>query len=156
MQGSPFNSSPKQTLNKNYSEVFDPAEYECKDTQDLESYRRNLHNMLMDYLKQTPFPAYLFDKLSKREEGIASILEKRYAASGVLNKEQAKKKLADLEARMNAVGTMQDENPVPLKKRKLDPPYVEEVRTSMQQIRDLRSSGPNFIINDTTEEEEED
>src|ERR1700760_542102 len=136
---SPF-SSPLLTqqsyarppLPRNYSETFNAADYEKKDSIELESYARNLHNYLQTLLPQNPFPANLFDKLEKRLDGITSILQSRSLASGVLSRDAAKKKLERLGNRLESTAPvlptlltpqgMNDDKKHPAKKRKLDAP----------------------------------
>lgn len=164
MYGSPF-GSPRQTqpapLPRNYSEIFDPAEYECKTDVDLESYARNLSNYLNQLLTQQPFPAFLFDKLEKRLEGITSILKKRSTAKGVCaTKQQAEERLKRLTASLDAVSSTQPVSPEeddlppspPYKKRKFESPgYVKEVQRAKDSLTLLQKS----YSKDQDEEEED-
>ena len=57
----PFNTGIKYmggrpVLQRNYDEVFDASKYEGKDTIELETYARNLHNYLMDRDWETGLP----------------------------------------------------------------------------------------------------
>ncbi len=157
---SPFETFTPPQKQRNYSDIFDPKEYECKDSLELESYARNLHNYLMTLLPQTPFPAFLFEKLEKRLDGITSILQKRCAASGVLNKDQATKRLQSISDRLAATapkpplyqaeGTMVDKTSHPPKKRKLD--FVKDIQKEAQSLRLLKAS---YNSEDTEEAEDE-
>lgn len=138
----PFDNKPQQQpLPRNYSDTFNEADYECKDSIELESYARNLRNYLMGLLQQEPFPQFLFDKLEKRLDGIVSILKKRSAASNVSNKDQARARLKALDTALNkAVNIITDsqEEPEkldepPLKKRRL-PEHVQEVLDSKKAL----------------------
>lgn len=173
--GSPFGNTPPQpelkpALPRNYADVFRPEDYECKESLELESYARNLHNYLMTLLPQNPFPAFLFDKLEKRLDGITSILQKRSAQSGAFDKDKAKERLKQLGALLAPVEvttpkarTMLDDlgdrvikpafdnmtPPLP-KKRKLDPDYVTQVRNDSEALKLLRNGYSKGV-----EEEEE-
>jgi len=150
---SPFGAPglPQQPLPKNYSDVFVPADYEHKDSVELESYARNLRNKLLEYLSQEPFPAFLFEKLERRLDGLTSILQKRSAASNVLSKEQATRRLSTLSARLDPAvpatsRAMGSEGP-PLKKRRFG--YLDDVNKSRKELQDQ----PNFAFNEAEEEE---
>lgn len=161
---SPFETRRSQPLPRNYSEEFVAADYECKDTLELESYQRNLRNYLLSLLQQDPFPAALFDKLEKRLDGIISILEKRYAASGVsVNKKAAEEKLKALDQRLEKISAAassqekldvypDDITPPPAKRQRKDPGYVEEVRKAKDQHKKLKKT---FSFNRSQMEEEE-
>lgn len=143
--GNPFDymSSKTPNLQRNYAETFKPEDYECKETLELESYQRNLRNYLLQLLQQDPFPAALFDKLEKRLDGIVSILEKRYLASGVsVNKRQAEEKLKALDQRLekvNAAATdLEKLEEPPAKRQRKDPGYVEEVRKAKDALSKLK------------------
>jgi len=158
----PFDKPVQQQLQRNYSDVFKAEDYECKDSLELESYARNLRNYLMGLLQQDPFPAFLFEKLEKRLDGIVSILTKRSAASNVLGKNDARARLKQLDALLNkaveieTVTSQQDTPEPPLKKRRVDPMYVDEVRKSDQALKQTRDkANDKFIINDDEEEEED-
>lgn len=169
MNFSPFGSPSQQQrpqLQKNYSEVFDPREYECKDSIELESYARNLHNYLTSLLPQTPFPAFLFEKLEKRLDGITSILQKRCAAKGVLDQDQAKKRLQALGQRLDQPDAptalpktfprgMEDLPSHPPKKRKMEPGYVQDVRRQSSSLKLLRNSYTDSEKTLEVDEEEE-
>lgn len=160
---SPFgylNNTPAKPLARNYSETFDPQEYEAKDSIELESYARNLHNYLNSLLTQEPFPAFLFEKLEKRLDGITCILAKRCAASGALNKAKAKARLETLGQRLEPVSVPVDLPPTtprsmidvkghPPKKRKLD--CVREVKEDMDALRSLKDS---YSTQEVEEEED--
>lgn len=152
--GSPITTAP---LPKNYSDTFNTEEYEAKSSLELESYARNLKNLLMSYLQQDPFPAFLFEKLEKRLDGITSILAKRSAASHVLNKDQARQRLQELSARIDPV-SVDAELPAtsramgvgpPLKKRKFE--YLDDIKKAQAELKDKEK----FTINEEAEEEEE-
>lgn len=153
---SPFEYTTQKPLVKNYAEIFDPKEYECKDSLELESYGRNLHNYLKTLLEQTPFPAFLFEKLEKRLDGITSILANRSAARGVLDKRAALKRLKDLGERIDSFAPVPIETGTevePLAKRqRVDPLYVQEVRKEADSLKTLRQS----YSAGSREEEEED
>lgn len=103
MNQSPFYSPKSSNLARNYSDVFDPAEYECKSDLDLESYARNLSNYLNSLLPQIPFPAFLFNKLETRYNGVLCILKKRSAAKGVLTtRQEAEERLRALNAELDS------------------------------------------------------
>lgn len=141
---SPFGSPSQRTsqpLARNYSEVFDERDYECKSDLELESYARNLSNYLDKLLKDTPFPAFLFEKLEKRYNGILSILKRRSTAKGVSTTAgQARERLQRLNASLDALSSTQPEEPEdcedhrPTKKPKLFE-FNEEVR---RQLKDER------------------
>lgn len=163
--GSPFGSPTPEpatrSLPKNYSETFNAEDYECKTTVDLEAYARNLHNMLMDFLKQTPFPAALFNKLEVRLDGITSILQNRYRANAITTDiGTAEHRLRTLSARIAPVSipttttpqAMQDEPDHPPKKRKYSP-CIKDARIALKEQRERQATQDKFIIN--TEEEEE-
>lgn len=161
--GSPFNtgySSPKAPLPRNYSDEFNPEEYECKSSIELESYQRNLLNYLKGLLSQDPFPAALFEKLEKRVDGITSILKKRYQEKKTMNLEQAKRRLEQLSAELapstSTAGSESTEDTTedtrPMKKRKIEPVYVQQVRQAMQETKNK----DKFTFNEEAEEEEED
>lgn len=169
---SPFETSRTPTLPRNYSDTFDPKEYECKDSLELESYARNLHNYLMTLLPQTPFPAFLFEKLEKRLDGITSILQKRSAAKGVLNKDQAKLRLQKLGARLDAtaprivfnkdeIGEPLDVTEPPPKKRRIEvPEFVKEIQREEAALKLLKRSYSGSLsqkerFNESQAEEEE-
>lgn len=163
---SPFNTPQRNPLPRNYAEIFDPKDYECKDSIELESYARNLHNYMMSLLEQPRFPEFLFDKLEKRLDGVTSILQKRSAASGVFNKDKAKKRLQELSERMdNAVvpppvflapGSMYLDNKQPAKKRKIESPCISEVKKNMDSLRQLKRSYSDSQSTQPLDEEEED
>lgn len=157
----PFDKEQKPQLQKNYSDTFNPEEYECKDSIELESYARNLRNYLMTLLQQEPFPQFLFDKLEKRLDGIVSILAKRSAASNVSNKEQARARLKALDSALNKAveitldspepqDTLEDTRPT--KKRRLLPEYVKDINKARQELKD---SQEKFSFNTKGDEEEE-
>lgn len=152
----PFETRRAQPLPRNYSEEFVAADYECKDSVELESYRRNLRNYLLSLLQQDPFPTFLFDKLEKRLDGITSILEKRSAASGALTKEAAQQRLKKLDERIQAADAMSQEKPEeerPAKRRRIDPQYVQEVRNAKNSLDLLRQQ---YAGQSQQQEEEED
>lgn len=147
---SPFETQAKPVLNKNYAEVFNEEDYEGKNNIELESYSRNLHNYLKQLLPQNPFPAALFEKLETRLDGLTSMLERRYAASGVLDRTKAEERLQSISARLDQAPAvlppttpklMIDESPRPLKKRKVpEPAFVASIRKDVDALRDLRRS----------------
>lgn len=149
---SPFGSPSevKPTLQKNYGDAFNPEEYECKDSIELESYARNLHNYLMTLLKQTPFPAFLFEKLEKRLDGITSILQKRSSASTALNKDQAMSRLQAISSRIETATAIPEPSQPPLKKRRTEAPCIKDVKKDMDELRRLKRS-----YSDSTQEVEE-
>ena len=153
---SPFGAPglPQQPLTKNYSDTFVEADYEHKDNVELESYARNIRNKLLEYCSQEPFPAFLFDKLEKRLDGLTSMLQKRSAAKGVLNKEQATKRLNELSLRLDpavpATSRAMGNAGPPLKKRRFA--YLDEVKASMKKP---EPEPENFSFNSKDEEEEE-
>jgi len=150
--GNPFNSPHQQQapLARNYAETFNAADYECKDSIELESYARNLHNYLNTLLPQKPFPAFLFEKLEKRLDGITSILQKRSLASHGLTADKAKERLRALDQRLSgstasdAISVpkittpsgMLDEPSHPPKKRKYEAPCIKDVRDALQEQRE--------------------
>lgn len=158
----PFDNKPQQpAFPRNYSDTFNEADYECKDSIELESYARNLRNYLMGLLQQDPFPAFLFEKLEKRLDGIVSILKKRSAANNVSNKQQAQARLKALDTALNkAVNIITDKeeeqeklDEPPLKKRRLDlPQHVKDINKARKE---LKESKEKFVFN-TKDEEEED
>lgn len=161
---SPFNVSSPPQRPKNYAEVFDPKEYECKESIELESYARNLRNYLMSLLQQEPFPAFLFEKLEKRLDGITSILMKRSVANSVLDKGKAVERMRALDRRLEVTAPvlgetcpqgMHDLPSHPPKKRKLDPIHVQEVRKEAQALRMLRESYSGSESTLAVDEEEE-
>lgn len=142
---SPFSPNPSQPQQqyqpRNYAEVFDERDYQCKTDIELESYARNLSNYLDKLLKDTPFPAFLFEKLEKRYNGILSILKKRSAAKGVSTTAgQARERLQRLNASLDALSSTQPTEPDdcedhrPPKKQRLFE-FNEEVR---RQLKDER------------------
>lgn len=142
---------PQQPLAKNYSDVFVAADYEHKDSVELESYARNLRNTLLGLLSQKPFPAFLFEKLEKRLDGLTSILAKRSVASTVLDSEKASKRLAILSARLDptvpaTTRSMGPDGP-PLKKRRFG--YLEDI----DKARKEKQEQPNFSFNEEEEDE---
>lgn len=161
---SPFGSPSQHNysrppLPRNYSEIFDPAEYECKSDLDLESYARNLSNYLNKLLTETPFPAFLFEKLEKRYNGIISILKKRSAAKGVsTTAKEAEERLRRLNAELDAHSSTQPVEPDdvedhrPTKKRKFE--FNEEVKRELQRERQRKALSQT--AKPTEEEEEED
>lgn len=158
----PFDDAPKGPLYqpRNYSDSFKPEEYESMSSIDMEAYARNLHNYLMTLLQQEPFPAFLFEKLEKRLDGLTSLLKKRSAASGALNKDKAKERIIALGKQLDQASPapvpMEDtDEPLP-KRRRIDPPgYVKELVKENNALKDLKRS-----YGDSTqpveEEEEED
>lgn len=166
---SPFGqpSQPsKPALPKNYSEVFKEEEYECKDSIELESYARNLRNYLLTLLQQEPFPAFLFEKLEKRLDGITTILMKRSVAGKIMSKTDATAKMRALERRLDTIAInpptettpqgMHDDVNHPPKKRKLEPRHVQEVREGMDSLRRLKQSYSSQSTLEVDDEEEED
>lgn len=155
---SPFGSPAdvKQPLPRNYAEAFNPEDYECKDSIELESYARNLHNYLMGLLKQQPFPAFLFEKLEKRLDGITSILQKRSSASTALNKEAASSRLQALAAKLDSATVETESLPPPVKKRRVEAPCIKDVKESMAELRRLKRSYSDSQSTQPVEEEEED
>lgn len=155
----PFETKGTQPLPRNYSDVFNPEDYEWKDSIELESYARNLTNYLRQLLQQTPFPAFLFEKLEKRLDGITSILEKRSLASGALDKDKAKERLLALERKITPVAVTrmdsQEKLEPPIKKRRLDPAYVEEVRACKNELDRIKKSYSPPCSQAEMEEEEE-
>jgi hypothetical protein len=154
---SPFGSPSdvKAPLPRNYSDAFNPEEYECKDSIELESYARNLHNYLMGLLKQTPFPAFLFEKLEKRLDGITSILQKRSSASTALNKDTAMDRLQKLSSRIDNATAIPEPTPPPLKKRRIEAPCISDVKRDMDELRRLKRSYSDSQSTQPVEEEEE-
>ncbi len=155
MYNSPFNTQQAATPKpRNYSDVFNPEEYECKASLELESYARNLKNYLLTLLSQDPFPAFLFEKLEKRLDGVSSILQKRSAVSGVLSKDKAKERLHVLSSRLECTdaNASEEQTTPPAKRRKLDPPCQEDVIKEMNALRRLKRS---YSDSQKTEEEEE-
>jgi len=165
MNNSPFNVTSKPPLPRNYAETFDPAQYECKDSVELESYARNLHNYLKTLLEQNPFPQFLWDKLEKRLDGITSILEKRSLASGVSNKAAAEQRLQKLSDKINATAIsppahtsavgMLDVNPRPTKRSRIEPMYVRQVREDVDSLKALKMSYSDESTLPVEEEEED-
>lgn len=154
MEGSPFHTSPRPSLPKNYADTFVAADYECKDSIELESYARNLHNYLLTLLPQEPFPQFLFDKLEKRLDGISSILQKRSKDLVLANKEKAKERLEQLAARISSTEVptttgMDETRSPPIKKRRIHAPCQDEVRNSLKRHRET------FSFNESQAEEEE-
>lgn len=156
---SPF-GSPRQPLQqhlpKNYTEVFDERDYECKSDIELESYARNLSNYLNRLLTDMPFPAVLFEKLETRLNGILSMLKKRCAARGVsTTKQAAEERLKRMTASLDAVSTTQPLSPEPedcedhrpAKKRKFE--FNAEIR------RELKAERVRKANQEKEEEEEE-
>lgn len=145
-------SRPDQ-LQRNYSEIFDPTEYECKTDTELESYARNLRNYVLSLLQQTPFPAFLFDKLSKRLDGVTSLLEKRSAAKGVLTKEQALERMKEIEKRLDATSADTQEPSLPdtppPKRRRTEAPCQDDIKRGLEEQRKRRQQ------REEEEEEEE-
>ena len=143
---------PQQPLPKNYADEFVAADYEHKDSVELESYARNLRNKLLEYLSQKPFPAFLFEKLEKRLDGLTSILQKRSVVRSVLSAEQATKRLSILSARLDpavpATSRSMGADGPQLKKRKFG--YLDDVNKSRKEQQDQ----PNFAFNEEEEEEE--
>lgn len=154
---SPFGSPSdvKTPLPRNYAEAFNPEDYECKDSIELESYARNLHNYLMSLLKQTPFPAFLFEKLEKRLDGITSILQKRSSASSVSNKEDAMRRLQTLSSRIDNATVQASPASPPLKKRRIEAPCISSVRKDMEELRRLKRSYSDSTQPVEEEEEEQ-
>lgn len=162
--GSPFAYQTQKPLPRNYAEEFNEADYECKDSIELESYARNLSNYLNGLLTQTPFPANLFEKLEKRLNGIICLLQKRSAARGVLNKDQAKERLQALGRKLDATAiptpsmttpiAMVDEPDHPPKKRKISP-CIPQVRKDMEELRRLKRSYSDSQSTQPVDEEEE-
>lgn len=165
---SPFNVTSPKPLPRNYSDVFNAEEYECKESIELESYARNLHNYLNSLLPQTPFPAFLFEKLEKRLDGITCILQKRCQDQNGMNKDKAKQRLLVLSKRLDSTSleppsilppttpiAMIDEPDHPPKKRRLEAPCVQDVRKALQEQRQQRAEQEKFTINDKEEEEED-
>lgn len=158
--GSPSSPQERRHLPKNYSEEFDPRQYECQTTVDLESYARNLHNMLMGFLKQNPFPAALFDKLEKRLDGITSILQNRYRANAITTDigtaehrlRTLSKRIAPALPETTTPQTMQDEPDHPPKKRKFESPCIKDVRIALKEQRERRQN-ENFSFNEEEEEQ---
>lgn len=166
MQGSPFNVSSRPPLPRNYSEEFNAQDYENKNSIELESYARNLHNYLNQLLTQMPFPAFLFEKLEKRLLGITSILQSRSAASGALDREKASERLQALGKKLEAA-TAKNESAIPLptsivqfpdeqglpprKRARVEPMYLQQVRKDVQELKALKESTSNLGV-----EEEED
>lgn len=158
---SPFETYQKPPpLPRNYSEVFDPADYECKSNIELESYARNLHNTLINLLPQKPFPAALFDKLEKRFDGLTSMLTKRCAASGVCtDPTTARLRLSKIAERLDKAvpampslstpSLMIDEEDHHTKRTRVDPDSVLEVRKAM--VANKRKQD-NFSFNEEAEE----
>ncbi len=139
--GSPSPSQQSGPAPRNYAEVFDPRDYEGKSDIELESYARNLHNYIKTLLPQNPFPAILFDKLEKRLDGITSMLTKRYAAKGVLNRTQAKDRWEKLGQRLDAFAAEEPELlERPSKRQRVEPPCQKEVREELEALRHLRKS----------------
>ena len=158
---SPFSSYKDKSLPRNYAEIFDPKDYECKDSLELESYAHNLRNYLLGLLAQKPFPEFLFNKLEKRLDGITSILQSRSSASGVLNKEQATKRMEVLSQRLDGAPATSTSTRIdlvssrPAKKRKIEPVYVNDVKKSMEALRSLKKSYSDSESTLTVEEEED-
>lgn len=152
----PFGSPKQQAqpqLAKNYTEIFDERDYECKTDIELESYARNLSNYLNRLLTEMPFPAVLFDKLESRLNGILSMLKKRCAAKGVsTTKHSAEERLKRITASLDAISTTQPSSPDdaedhrPAKKRKFE--FNEEVRRELRAERERKAK-------DQAEEEED-
>lgn len=165
MQGNPFNYTPKPPLPRNYSEDFNPADYECKSNIELESYARNLHNYLNSLLPQNPFPAFLFEKLEKRLDGITSILQKRCAASGALNKDKAKQRLQTLGSRLDSavvpmpISTTRsaediaEERDLPPRKRARTDLCQDDIKRAMFEKR-IQDGKNNGVQNNDEEEED--
>lgn len=162
---SPFNVQSPKPLPRNYSETFNAEEYECKDSIELESYSRNLRNYLMGLLQQEPFPAFLFEKLEKRLDGITCILMKRSVANPVFDKEKAKAKMRALDRRLDTIAPaiptqttpqgMLDEPNHPPKKRKIESPCISDVKKEMEALRMLKRSYSSSQSTLEVDEEEE-
>lgn len=148
-------SEQKQYLPRNYATEFNPEDYECKDSIELESYARNLHNYLMGLLKQTPFPAHLFEKLEKRLDGISSILQKRLSASSALTKSEAEARLKKLAAKLDAATVDEPTPQPPIKKRRVEAPCISDVKRSMDELRRLKRSYSDSTQELEVDEEEE-
>lgn len=162
---SPFGSPSQpqqQPLQRNYSEIFDPKQYECKTDIELESYARNLSNYLDKLLKDTPFPAFLFEKLEKRYNGILCMLKKRSAAKSVsVTPTAARQRLIKLNASLDALSSTQPVEPEedydcedhrPPKKQRLFE-FNEEVRRQLKEDR-KRKERPKGEEEEEEEEEQ--
>lgn len=158
---SPFGSPRQQApppLSRNYAEIFDPKDYECKSDLELESYARNLSNYLDKLLKDQPFPAFLFEKLETRFNGILSMLKSRSAAKGVsTTKHSAQERLKRLNASLDALSSTQPASPDddvedhrPLKKVRTFQ-FNEEIRQEMKEEKKRKRS----LFPSTKDEEEE-
>lgn len=150
----PFETQQRVPLTKNYAEVFNETDYEGKSTIELESYARNLSNHLNTYLTQTPFPGALFDKLMARFEGLTSLLEKRYAASGASDRTGAKSRLEAASLRLESASAPKESvSTPPAKRRRVETPaHVVSTRKDVDSLRALKSS----YTSSKGEEEEED
>lgn len=164
----PF-ATAQPVYSKNYSEEFKEADYEGKTTVDIESYVRNLQGKLTEYLKEEIFPAALYDRLEKRQTGLISMLKKRYLASGVSTRNQARARLELQEEFLSTMGVTATPSPsdtfassieptTPLKKRRLNAPCQDDVKKGLEEQRKFRRSngytGPAFSGVSQPEEEE--
>lgn len=145
------------TYPKNYSDAFDPKEYEWKTTEDLECYARNLKNYLTRLLQDDPFPAGLFEKLETRLLGIRSILEKRcQAKTGSNLAEFKKRKIIELDSITFSSEPKTTEQPPEPTSRALETSSPTHPLKKRHVGSRPASSGEPFYFNDGPETQEKD
>lgn len=73
---------PEQTFSRCYDEDFDPEKYRLKTTEDLVSWARNIRAKILELLPSDPYPAELVEKLTRRYDGIMTLVRDRRKKRG--------------------------------------------------------------------------
>jgi hypothetical protein len=95
------NKPQQQTVARDYcyDDVWDPAKYQWKSTEDLEFWARSLKLKMKDLIATDPFPASLFDKLENRYEAIMKEVNLRRKNSNQPDVEASRKRARSLLAK---------------------------------------------------------